>query len=102
MSSAAGRSVVFVRFVSVVGPFRTVSQAAMNRVRQLLPRREFLQPYDRTVILIGCLLICVAVILFLMDWDGLSVQMPTQVPPRRLAAAPLVIGMVLVAVGLFK
>jgi hypothetical protein len=54
------------------------------------------------VIRIGCLLIGVAVILFVMDWDGLSARMPTQVPPRRVAAAPLLVGLVLVAAGLLK
>jgi hypothetical protein len=54
------------------------------------------------VIVLGCLFIGVAIIFALMDWDGLSARMPTQVPPRSLAAVPLVIGAALVVAGLLK
>jgi uncharacterized membrane protein HdeD (DUF308 family) len=56
--------------------------------------------YDLSVVVVGVVLIVVAVVLVLMDWDGLSKRMPTQVPPRGLAIVPLLLGIALVAVGL--
>ena len=51
------------------------------------------------MIVLGVVFIGVAVVLVLMDWNGLSTRMPTQVPPRGLAAVPLVLGVTLVAAG---
>lgn len=52
------------------------------------------------VVLLGLLLIGIGSVVLLLDWNGLSRRMPTQVPPRALAAVPLVVGSVLVAAGL--
>jgi hypothetical protein len=55
-----------------------------------------------SVIVLGVVFIGVAVVLVLMDWNGLSTRMPTQVPPRGLAAVPLVVGVALVAAGFIR
>lgn len=54
------------------------------------------------MIVLGVVFIGVGIVLILMDWDGLSTRMPTQVPPRGLAAVPLVLGVALVATGLIR
>jgi hypothetical protein len=52
------------------------------------------------MIVLGVIFLGLALVLVLMDWDGLSKRMPTQVPPRALASVPLVLGLALVAAGL--
>ncbi len=54
------------------------------------------------MIVLGVVFIGVGIVLILMDWDGLSTRMPTQVPRRGLAAVPLVLGVALVATGLIR
>lgn len=54
------------------------------------------------MIVLGLLLVGLAVVLVLLDWDGLSKRMPTQVPPRALAPLPFVLGVALVATGLVR
>jgi hypothetical protein len=51
---------------------------------------------------LGLVLIAVAGVLLVADWDGLSRRMPTQVPPRRFALVPLVGGVLLVAFSLAR
>jgi uncharacterized membrane protein HdeD (DUF308 family) len=58
------------------------------------------QSYDWIVVVLGLAFVAAALVLVLMDWDGLSKRMPTQVPPRGLAIVPLLLGIALVAVGL--
>jgi hypothetical protein len=52
------------------------------------------------MIVLGLILIGVAAVMAMVDSGQLSRRMPTQVPPRGLAAVPLVIGVVLVTAGL--
>ena len=47
----------------------------------------------------GVLLIVAGGVLWIGDSDGLADRMPTQLPPRRFARYPLVIGAVLVVIG---
>jgi len=48
------------------------------------------------VLILGCLLVVVAIVLRLADWDHLSSRMPTQVPPPAVQAGVLVVGVILV------
>ena len=52
------------------------------------------------MIVVGLILIGVAAVMAMADSGQLSGRLPTQVPPRALASAPLVIGVALVAAGL--
>ena len=51
---------------------------------------------------LGLLLVTAAVVLLLMDWDGVAKRMPTQVPASRFALYPLIVGALLVVVGLAR
>jgi hypothetical protein len=52
-----------------------------------------------SAVLGGVVLIAAGGVLWLGDSDGLAARMPTQLPPRRFARYPLVIGAVLVVIG---
>jgi len=54
------------------------------------------------MLVLGLMLICVGVILVLADSGGLSRRMPTQVPPRAMAAVPLLLGVALVVADLMN
>ena len=47
----------------------------------------------------GVVLIIAGAVLLIADDDGLAERMPTQLPPRRFARYPLVMGAVLVVIG---
>ena len=54
------------------------------------------------MIVVGLILIGLAAAMTLADSGQLSRRMPTQVPPRALAAVPLLVGVVLVTAGLLN
>ena len=54
------------------------------------------------MIVVGLILIGLAAVMALADSGQLSRRMPTQVPPRALAAVPLLVGVALVAAGLLN
>jgi hypothetical protein len=58
--------------------------------------------YDRPMIVLGLMLVGVGVIMGLAASGGLSKRMPTQVPPRAMAAVPILIGAVLVVADLMS
>jgi len=54
----------------------------------------------RALVIVGVLLIGVAALWRVADWDRLSERMPTQVLPRRAAWLPFTAGVALVVTGL--
>jgi hypothetical protein len=52
------------------------------------------------MIVLGLMLMGVGVIMVLAASGGLSKRMPTQVPPRAMAAVPLLLGVALVVADL--
>jgi hypothetical protein len=47
----------------------------------------------------GTLVFLVGVVIRLMGWGGLDERMPTQIPPRRYARLPMLIGGTTIFVG---
>lgn len=70
------------------------------------PVGEIRRPYDRAVESVlrvlaaaGGLLVALGLLLVVGAWGGLDERMPTQVPPRRLAACPIVAGLALLVIA---